>query len=158
MPTPTAISNSHGERIVALETGQRALQDSLQKLADIVSEQSENQMREHGQTRREIMLLADKVGNVGRPNYGVIIAACSLVCMLVAAVLSPLHFQQQSNSRLLAKVADEFHAHQMLPVHPVAAAVLEEREKAREERDTLQEKLNASQHDLIRLESKTNKP
>ena len=146
---PPAINN-HGERIVALETGQKALQESLQKLADIVSEQSELQTREHGQTRREIMLLADKVGNVGKPNYGVIIAACSLVCMLVAAVLSPFHLQVQSSKTALEKMADRFHKHEMLPVHPVAAAILEEREKARITETELRDRLNRAQHDLLR--------
>lgn len=149
MPTP---SNNHGERIVALETGQKALQESLQKLADIVGEQSESQMREHGQTRREIMLLADKLGAVGKPNYTVIIAACSLVCMLVAAVLSPFSLQLQTNKATLDKLTDRFHSHEMLPVHPVAAAILAEREKAKETETSLRDQLNRSQHDLLRRE------
>ena len=143
-------NNNHGERIVALETGQRALQEALQKLADIVSEQSESQGREHTQTRREITILADKLGAVGRPNFGVIIAACSLVCMLVAAVLSPIYLQQRTTVTALEKLTDRFHAHEMLPVHPVAAAILDEREKARAAETILRDQLNRAQHDLLR--------
>lgn len=141
---------NHGERIVALETGQKALQESLQKLADIVAEQSDSQMREHNQTRKEISMLADKLGNVGRPNYAVIISACSLVCMLVAAILSPLYLQQRTTSVSLEKLTERFHEHEMLPVHPVAGAILSEREKAREAETELRDKLNRAQHDLLK--------
>ena len=151
-------NNSHGERIVALETGQQALQASLQKLADIVSEQSELQTREHGQTRREIGLLGEKVGNVGRPNYGVIISGGTFICLLIAAVLSPLHFQQQANKTQLEKLADSFHVHEMLPIHPVAAAIMVEREKARAVETDLRDKLNQTQHNLLRQELLCPKP
>ena len=146
--------NNHGERIVALETGQRALQETVQKLADVVGEQSELQGREHAQTRREISLLADRIGAVGKPNYGVIISAVTLVCLLVAAVLSPLHFQQQANTRAFEKLSDAFHHHEALPVHPVAAAILAEREKARVMETELRDKINQAQHALIREELK----
>ena len=146
--------NNHGERIATLEAGQRAMQDTVRKLADVVSEQAENSAREHAATRKDISNLADKLGHFGKPNYGVVISACSFLGMLVAAVLSPFYMQLQENKNSLAKLYDAHHAHTALPIHPVAAAIMAEREKAHNKEMEMRDKLYQAQLDKLWLQIK----
>jgi len=144
------------ERITRLEEGQKALQETVQKLADLQADQAEMQGREHAQTRKEIMILADKFSSSGKPNYSVLISAAVFTMALIGAILSPAWSQIQDNKLKLERLTSAFHAHQTMPSHPVALAVMAEREKqaAREaelQRQLLDVKLKA-------IESKSDKP
>ena len=115
------------ERITRLEEGQKALQETVQKLADLQADQAEMQGREHAQTRKEIMILADKFSSAGRPNYSVLISSAVLIMALIGAILSPGWSQIQDTKIKLEKLSDAFVDHKSLPSHPVAEALMEER-------------------------------
>jgi len=152
----TRTMTSEIERITRLEEGQKALQETVQKLADLQADQAEMQGREHAQTRKEIMILADKFSSSGKPNYSVIISAAVLTMALIGAILSPAHFQIQDNKAKLEKLSDAFIDHKALPVHPVAAAIMAEREKQACRESELQRQLLEAK--LQALELKFTKP
>ena len=146
-PTNSKMS-SELERITRLEEGQKALQETVQKLADLQADQAEMQGREHAQTRKEIMILADRFSAAGKPNYSVLISAAVLIMALIGAILSPAHFRIQTNEERLERLYTDFQNHKANPTDPVANAILEEREKssAREktlEREIIEAKLQA---------------
>lgn len=143
------------ERITRLEEGQYSLQETVQKLAELQTDQAEMQAREHSQTRKEIVSLANKFSEHGKPNFSVIIAACSFLFVLGGAVLSPLYFQIQENKDRVRSMEIDFHAHENLSSHPVASAVMEEREKAAKAEAALREMLELQRHEL--LENKIDK-
>lgn len=129
------------ERITRLEEGQKALQETVQKLADLQADQAEMQGREHAQTRKEIMILADKFSASGKPNYSVLISAAVFVMALIGAILSPAWSQIQDNKQKVEGLTSAFHSHQTMPSHPVAIAVMEEREKQAAREAELQRQL-----------------
>ncbi len=146
------------ERITRLEDGQATLQTTVQRLAELQSDQAEMQAKEHGQTRKEIMTLAERFSNAGKPNFAVIIAACSFLLVLGTAVLSPLYFQIQENKHALTDLAREVADHRSMPIHPVAAARMEEREKASLREAALVEQLSVSRDALLDLKIQHLKP
>lgn len=156
MPHAVVQQSSEAERITRLEEGQKALQETVQKLADLQTDQAEMQAKEHAQTRREIMSLADKFSNAGKPNYSVIISAVVLTMALIGAILSPAHFQISENKEKLERLNDSFQAHRALPTHPVTEALMAEREKQRLREAELQDKLLDVK--LHALELKLEKP
>jgi len=129
------------ERITRLEEGQKALQETVQKLADLQADQAEMQGREHAQTRKEIMILADKFSTSGKPNYSVLISAAIFTMALIGAILSPAWSQIQDNKNKVENLTSAFHAHQTMPSHPVSTAVMAEREKQYEREADLQRQL-----------------
>lgn len=147
---------SQVERITRLEEGQKALQETVQKLADLQVAQSEMQGREHAQTRKEIMILADKFSTSGKPNYSVLISAAVFTMALIGAILSPAWSQIQDNKQKVEGLTSAFHSHQTIPSHPVAIAVMEEREKQAASEAELQRQLFDAK--LQALEIKLVKP
>jgi uncharacterized coiled-coil protein SlyX len=147
--TSADIAN-HGERIASLEVGQLALQKSISDLTDIVAAQAQATAKEHAQTRKEINLLGDKIGGFGKPNYGVVISAASLVIVIGAAVLGPLQMQLAALKTEQTSMAVDLHAHQLLPIHPVEAARLEEREKHLDTRFASAEREAALQQEIMK--------
>jgi hypothetical protein len=144
------------ERITRLEEGQKALQETVQKLADLQADQAEMQGREHAQTRKEIMILADKFSSAGKPNYSVLISAAVFTMALIGAILSPAWSQIQDNKQKVEALTTSFYDHQTMPSHPVSTAVMAEREKqalreAELQRQILEAKFQA-------LETKLTKP
>ena len=107
------------------------------------------QAREHSQTRKEIVSLANKFSEHGKPNFSIIIAACSFLLVLGGAVLSPLYFQIEGNKERVRSMEVDFHNHENLSSHPVATAVMAEREKAAKAEAELREMLELTRHALI---------
>jgi len=144
------------ERITRLEEGQKALQETVQKLANLQAEQAEMQGREHAQTRKEIMNLAEKFSSSGKPNYSVLISAAVFTMALIGAILSPAWSQIQDNKLKLERLTSAFHTHETMPSHPVAIAVIAEREKQATREAELQRQLLDVK--LKAIEDKISKP
>jgi hypothetical protein len=142
------------ERITRLEEGQKALQETVQKLADLQADQAEMQGREHAQTRKEIMILADKFSSAGKPNYSVLISAAVFTMALIGAILSPGWSQIQDTKSKLEKLSDAFIDHKSLSSHPVAEAVMEERAKQAAREAELQRQLLEAKLGTLELKLK----
>jgi len=143
-------NNNHGERIASLEAGLSSLTSSLQKLADIVSEQAQAQAAEHAQTRREINGVADKLSNFARPNYGALIGAGALTCTIIGAVIAPTHMELNLLREQTKEDRAILFSHISQPSHPVISAIFAEKEKAEARERELTEKLYDTKLELLK--------
>lgn len=148
MPTN---GTDHGERIASLEAGQRALQDEVKKVAGLVAEVSENSQEEHRQTRAEIASLGTKFSQFGKPNYAVLVASISLIVLLGAAAFGPFQLQLSELKTAFSGLTQTVNDHTQLPAHPVAAAILAEREKTENLRFAAVENQLAAQREILEL-------
>ena len=60
---------------------------------------------EHRQTRAEMSLLSNRIGDVGKPNYGTIISGGVLLMVLGAAILGPMQLQHNETKAAGIKLA-----------------------------------------------------
>ncbi len=146
--------NNHGERIAGLEAGQRALQQSIKDLAEIVADQASAAANEHRQTRAEITMLGDKMAAVGKPNWNVVVSGVGIVLLIIGALFAPTQLQLSEIKGNQNQITQDLRQHRELPVHPVAAAVLEERETIEKLRFAAVEQQLAAQREVLELKIK----
>jgi hypothetical protein len=86
-------------RIGKLETSVSRLETSLQAVNDSV-----------GHVGRVVDKLADRIGQSGRPNYGLIIAAASLIFAIGGAILTAVVLPLKVTDSVYEKEIDEIRA------------------------------------------------
>lgn len=131
----------HGEEIAGLKAITKTTSENVASLAESVRQMGLQQAQEHNATRKEIGMLGERMGQYGKPNWALVLAGSVFIMALGAAILGPLQLQVSEGKFSREKLADELAAHINLPVHPVAAAIIEEREKARLAEQSLRDQI-----------------
>ena len=105
-------TEDHGERLAALETGQRALTASIE---DFVRA-----------TREAILGIEQQTKQIGKANYPTMLTMVGLALAFALAVLNPIWSWQRAAEERDHKIEQAQTSHQTLPVHPGAEQQLKD--------------------------------